>query len=469
MARAAVYTRISEDREGSAAGVQRQEGDCRELAERKGWTVAEVYVDNDVSAYSGKPRPAYNRLLADLEAGVVDAVVVWHLDRLHRSPAELEHFFEVVDRAGVKKLATVTGDVDLGTNDGRFHARILGAVARKESDDKSRRLRRKHLELAQAGKVSGGGRAFGWEADWVTLNLDEAELIREAARRVLAGETVRGVCADWNAREIKTVSGAAWSSTVLRRVLTAWRTAGVRAVGKDTGTTRSEPVATAVWPAILDRTTVERLRALLLDPQRRLNRSARRYLLTGMIRCRLCGAKLVARPRADKRRCYVCSTGPGFSGCGKIRTLAEPVEDLVIEAVMQRLDSPALASALADLASGTGETDLGTDMADDERRLVELAEEWANGTITRAEWLVARNALESRLEASRRTLARTTRTTALDGFLGAQGALRAAWPTLGLDRQRAVLAAVIDRVVIAPAVKGRNVFDPERVDMVWKV
>lgn len=467
MGRAAVYTRISSD-DGTAAGVARQEADCRELAGQKGWTLGEVYVDNDVSAYSGKARPAYRRLLADLEAGVVDAVVVWHLDRLHRSPAELERFFEVVDRAGVSKLATVTGDVDLGTNDGRFHARILGAVARKESDDKSRRLRRKHLELAQAGKVSGGGRAFGWEPDRVTLKLEEAELIREAASRVLAGESLRGVCVDWNARGVKTVTGTAWSMTVLRRVLTAWRTCGVRAVGKDTATTSSEPVADAVWPPILDRATVERLRGLLLDPGRQLNRSPRRYLLTGMIRCAECGAKLVARPRSDKRRCYVCATGPGFNGCGKIRVLAEPVEDLVAEAVIQRLDSPHLAAALAELAVDNNGDDLASGISDNERRLTELAEDWAHGKISRAEWLAARNVIERRLDTARKALARSTRTTALDGFFGAQGALRTAWPAMGIDRRRAVLTAVLDRVAIRPAVRGRNRFDPARVDVTWR-
>lgn len=58
---AAVYCRISDDRTGQRAGVQRQEEDCRALAESRGWPVADVYVDNDLSAYSGKPRPADSR------------------------------------------------------------------------------------------------------------------------------------------------------------------------------------------------------------------------------------------------------------------------------------------------------------------------------------------------------------------------------------------------------------------------
>src|SRR5688572_22951930 len=65
---AAVYTRISDDSLGTGLGVARQEADCRALAERLGWQVAEVYSDNDQSAFNGTSRPQYLRMLADLEA-----------------------------------------------------------------------------------------------------------------------------------------------------------------------------------------------------------------------------------------------------------------------------------------------------------------------------------------------------------------------------------------------------------------
>src|SRR5437773_12009904 len=124
---AAIYARISSDPTGEQLGVIRQIDDCRADAERRGWPIRDVYVDADRSAYSGKPRPEYLRLLDDIASGAVDAVVVWHLDRLHRQPRELEDFFSICDSAGVKDLASVWGDVDLATDDGRFMARILGA------------------------------------------------------------------------------------------------------------------------------------------------------------------------------------------------------------------------------------------------------------------------------------------------------------------------------------------------------
>ena len=92
----------------------------------------------------------------EIEAGAVEAVVVYHADRLHRHPRELEDFIDLCQRTKTQ-LATVSGDVDLSTHEGQLIARIQGEVARKESDDKSRRIRRKHEELANAGKVSGGG------------------------------------------------------------------------------------------------------------------------------------------------------------------------------------------------------------------------------------------------------------------------------------------------------------------------
>ncbi|MEJ7717159.1 MAG: recombinase family protein [Thermoleophilaceae bacterium] len=194
MSRTAVYARISSDRTGEGLGVQRQVADCEQLAERKGWEVVERYIDDDLSAYSGRERPAYRQLLADLRAGVIDSVVVWHLDRLHRRPKELEEFFELCAETGVTSLASVTGDVDLGTYDGQFMARILGAVSRK-SDDKSRRAKRKALELAQAGRRSGGGtRGYGYEADGCTVRPTEAAVIRDCATRFLAGESIGSLC-----------------------------------------------------------------------------------------------------------------------------------------------------------------------------------------------------------------------------------------------------------------------------------
>ena len=127
-----IYARISQDRDGMTLGVQRQEDDCRAVLERKGWPFGGLYVDNDISAYSGKPRPDYKRMLEDVRLGVIDGVVAYDLDRLHRQPIELEEFFKVMDGAGVTHLATASGDVDLANEDDRFKARARTASAEEK-------------------------------------------------------------------------------------------------------------------------------------------------------------------------------------------------------------------------------------------------------------------------------------------------------------------------------------------------
>ena len=125
--RALIYTRISQDRNGIGLGVQRQLQDCTALADRLDWRIVAHHLDNDVSAYSGKARPGYRALLEDLEAQVASAVVVWHTDRLHRSPTELEEFVALCERLDVAVQTVQAGVLDLATPAGRLVARMLGA------------------------------------------------------------------------------------------------------------------------------------------------------------------------------------------------------------------------------------------------------------------------------------------------------------------------------------------------------
>src|SRR6266516_2422287 len=284
--RAAIYTRISAD-DGTALGVARQEEDCRAVATQRGWNVVGVYTDNDISASSGKPRPAYQRLVADIRAGLVNAVIVWDLDRLHRRPIELEQFLDISDRHHIA-LASVGGDVDLATPQGRMVARIKGAVARQEADQISRRVRRKFDQLAYTGQVSNGGkRPYGYTLDRMHIIESEAAIIREIAARLLAGESLHEIARDLNARSISASQGGRWGRNSIRTLLCAPRIAGLRQH-------RGTVIGDAAWPAILDRATWEGVRAVLLDPNRRApgHANARHHRLSGIARCAVCQAPL---------------------------------------------------------------------------------------------------------------------------------------------------------------------------------
>lgn len=185
--RIGLYVRISDDVEGLGQGVARQEQDGRALARGRGWTVARVYSDNDISDYKANViRPEFEALMSDLANDIVDGVVAYDLDRFARKPVDLERAIEIYDRRDGLVFATVQGDIDLSTPDGRTMARVMVAFANKSSMDTSRRVKRKHLELAQKGVPVGGNRPFGYTADKVTMEPQEARLIREAARDILA-------------------------------------------------------------------------------------------------------------------------------------------------------------------------------------------------------------------------------------------------------------------------------------------
>jgi site-specific DNA recombinase len=460
---AAIYARISSDPEGDRLGVTRQVEDCRAMAERRGWPVADTYIDDDTSAYSGRVRPEYRRMLADMRSGSVDAVVVWHMDRLHRQPKELEEFFETCDASGVHAMASVTGDTDLATHDGRFLARILGAVARKESDDKSRRITRKREEMARSGRlVRNSTRPFGYRDDFRTTDPAEAAAIRDAVARVLAGDSIRGIAIDWNERGIPTVRGGPWKQQVLRRMLLSARISGQSEY-------RGEIVATGDWQAIITPAEHARVQATLHATTRATSRTVRRYLLSGgLLRCGVCDSILVARPRDDGVRRYVCAKGPGLPGCGRTAIVAEPVEAFIVEAVLYRLDTPELAAALE---GATPPDDAGerANLAADRAQLEELATAYGDRQITFAEYLAARKPIEARIEAGKRALARLTRTEAITPYVGNAAALRETFANLPLTRQRAIVASILDRIIVRAAVPGRNRFDPGRLEPVWRV
>src|SRR5215207_10237687 len=215
--RAGLYARISLDWEGKGLGVERQLQDCRAIAKRLGWTIIDEYVDNSIGAskYSktGKARAEYNRLLSDIEAGRLDAVVIWMEDRLQRQVLELAEFLKVCDGAGVTRIASIGGEFDLSDSEQRTMLYIKAAMAEAEVEKLRRRVLRQRLQAAQNGEPHGGGRrGFGFPGagkNGITAEQveQERELIRDAAARVLSGQSLNGVATEWRQRGIRTPSG----------------------------------------------------------------------------------------------------------------------------------------------------------------------------------------------------------------------------------------------------------------------
>jgi hypothetical protein len=178
---------------------------------------------------------------------------------------------------------------------------------------------------------------------------------------------------------------------------------------------------------------------------------------------------MVSRPRGDGERRYVCNRGPGLPGCGRIAILADHLEPFIVEAVRHRLDSPGLAAALSVAhAPASASAEARRELDDAAAHLEELARAYGAKKITLREYLAARPVIEKRMESARVALNIDSRAAALSAYLADPGALRREWDDLALPRQHSIIAALLDHVTIAPAVRGRNRFDPSRVTPAWR-
>lgn len=426
--RATIYARISSDREGAGLGVQSQEHDCRELAASLGWIVVSVHKDNDVSAYSGKPRPGYRAMLGQISAGQVDAVLAWHTDRLHRSITELEEYATLCDQYGTATHTVKAGHIDLSTPSGRLVARQLGSVARYEVEHMVERQRRAKLRSASAGKWKGGRRPFGFAANGVDVIAIEAAAVRSAVAAVLAGQSLRGIAKEWNSRGLVTSTGAPWSGSSVRRVLLRPRNAGLMEH-------QGEIVGAAEWPAVVPEEEWRAVVAVIKQPSRTTTTGpGRKWMGSGLYRCGVCDATLIGT-RVNKRQSYRCRAGH------VTRTLADldGYVDAVIAARLRRADA-------ADLLASAARADVDVDALEAQAlalraRLDQLADVFAQGGIDAQQLTRGTTELRRQLEAVRARIADAFHGTAMAGIADAPDP-GAAWLDAPLDRKRAVLDAL---------------------------
>lgn len=457
VSRAAVYCRISSDPRDTGLGVERQRDDCQDLAASRGWEVVRVHQDNDISAYSGKRRPGYSALLDDVSAGLVDVVVAWHPDRLHRSPLELEGFIALVERTGTEVHTVTAGNWDLATATGRFFARQLGGVARYESEHRGERLRAKLEQNAVRG-VTHGRAGYGWTALYAADKtrrdvVDEpaADVVRRIARLVLAGESIRSITATLNAEEVPSPRGGPWQKGMVRHLVLRPRNAGRRVH-------RGQVVGDGTWPPILDPGTFDQVVAVLADPSRKTSTgTAAAHLLSGLALCGVCGATMrVAMNRNIPS--YRCSA----KSCVSRRK--EDLDDLVNRLVVGRLSMP---DALDLLTPGQSaeRAEASQEAATIRARMDTAADEYADGKIDARQLERITSRLRPVLKSAEDRARTVDDQPLLDGLAGNARASEV-WASRSLSQRRAVVALLMT-VTVLPTQQGQREFDPSRIAITW--
>jgi DNA invertase Pin-like site-specific DNA recombinase len=480
--RCAIYARISMDKTGDELGVQRQVAACRDLARQRGWTVAREYIDNDRSAYSRKPRPEFEALMADVQLGTLDRIIVWRTDRFYRRVADLERIVPMVERAGVSVEAVMSGQVNLATADGRMMARIMGSVAEHESDVKGERVRaRVQQRLHQEGRQPAARRPFGWA--WIDPDPKdpnrpvpgsraglkphpvEAALVAEMYARFIAGENLSQI-ARWLTESGATgSSGGRITQSRVSFILRNPRHAGLLAdIDPDTRRVRGVLGEASDGQRIVAPDVWRSANAVLTDPGRRRKpgRPAVALLSGGLAVCPVCGGKVVAGSNAGRNG----ERFPSYD-CQSTRHVSRKrdiIDALVIAEVGSYLqDNRAqLVAAAERLQSSAGHSDAGTTAEAEalRARQQELADLVTSGDLAPTDYAQAVSGITARLQALPVAAPRPPR--ALLELLR-HGDIAAAWQRVAADdipQARIILGALIDRVEVLPRRAG--------VRIVWK-
>jgi len=481
--RAVIYCRISQDRTGGGLGVDRQREDCEALAERNGWEVVEVYVDNDVSAFSGKLRKDYRRMLADLELGTATIVIAWHTDRLHRSPTELEEYIDLSERRGVSTHTCQAGSIDLSSPSGRMTARILGAVARQESEHKGHRVAAARRQKAKAGEWSGGLRPFGWgvptgetrkkvdkatgeEVDVPVLDMnklvpEEAAALEAGTDQILSGGSLKGWVRWLASKGLLSTQGKPIGHVAARDMLMRPRNAGIAVY-------RGEEIGKGAWEPAIDEPRFRAVVAVLTNPSRVTTPgSVPKWFGSLIYECGYAGCTMTVvctRTGGSKQPSYRCPNQHG--GGRKAEILDRYVEDLLIE----RLSRDDAAELLQPAADGVDVAALQLESEQIRRRLTDLAAMFGAGTVDMAQFTEGTDVARAQLDGITVQLARAAVKDPLVGLVGVPD-VRKAWEGLDLDRRRAVLRTLL-RVTLRKPRPGRmpdgGYFDYDAVETEWK-
>jgi site-specific DNA recombinase len=476
----AIYCRISKDKRGRLEGVEAQERWGRDYA-ASAWPglPVEVFADNDLSAADDTHRPHFERFREWVAAGKIAHVWAVEQSRLERREVEWFRLAAELDAAGIAELHT--------NRDGLVRVRdeiagIKAVLNAGEVRKLKKRVNDRLAENAANGRPAGSlpfGYSHGVNADGdktYVMVPAQAEAIRWAADKVLAGWSLSNVAAELRARGLRGAHGGEIQAAAVRSMISNPTIAGHRVH-------QGRTVGRGNWEAILDEDTWQAVRAKL-DADRVVRRkdgrdypvtvahngnpAGRRYLLTGGLAvCGVCTKPLYGSLKQLRNKSRgVFSTPyllchPKLGGRGCVGIMLDRTEQHVVDYMFAELDKPEFLEAVAADSQAERRNAILAALQAVEGQRDELAEMWATpGELTAAEWRTARRALAEHEQGLRAELAAVPPTLAGVDIAAA----RAEWPGMTLDEQREFLRIFVEKVTIKRARPGTKGFDAGRVE-----
>lgn len=379
--RAAIYLRISQDRENSRLGVDRHREDAEALIAARRWTLLNVYEDNDISGKGHRKRPAFEKLLSDIEGGQIDVVVAQEWPRLERNRTDGVRIIEAAQRHHVLLTFAKGSDIDCTTAAGRLSADMFSAIARNEIEVKAERQSRAQRQRAEQGRPPKGVRPLGYATNGDVID-HESEAVRKIYAAFSSGASLRAIAAalsggeredlpdipprprhnrtlvlERNARRVEegldprpVPDNGPWVPSTVLGILRNPRYAGystytpkeVLANGDRRRSWRAQilrdehgnPIL-GKWDRIVNVDLWEAVQDRLDDPARITNRvgTDRKHLGSGLYLCGVCD-----KPVKGHGQRYRCA--------GHVMRSREQIDDFVVEVVRRRLALPDLKDLL---------------------------------------------------------------------------------------------------------------------------
>ncbi|MHA6757850.1 recombinase family protein [Streptacidiphilus sp. PAMC 29251] len=491
--RPAAYLRISSDRFGLEAGVDRQQVDADDTRKRLRWPeFTKVYKENDTSAFKKKKmvkddgtidwvvvRPQFRQLLADLAAGIIDGVIFYDLDRLVRG--------------------ATGGHMNLINDSDRHMARIMCVMALKSSEGTSRRAARMHLASAQDGKIQGRI-AYGW----VRKGLDkgkriasEAELVTRIYLDCLSGKTSYAIATDLNRKGVQAPAAKLWSSTMVNKMLRNPRYAGMvsyagqhrvdaatdwdgwsKVLFDDAGRPLlgcwEQIIAPKDWSQVQFELQLRRQKRGL-GPEQSRPAVALKYLMSGIFECGRCGRGLVGgwpgRKADPNRREYYCPPS-ARGGCNGTSIAAETAEGAVDEAIVAYLSKLFEQPTFDDYRDPARIQALNITLEEESTRKHELIRRWTEGALADV-GLAEDDYFQMLGGVNRKISALRVEIAGAEGEGPSQASLEEilhGWHNGTLQQRRAILKRYLHGIVIvAPAPTGdRSAGIKDRLKPRWK-
>ncbi len=349
---AALYARVSSERQDVDLSVAAQLRALRDYAQRNGYLVAREYVDE---AESGRiaDRPQFSRMLdeASKPEAPFKEILVWKFSRFTRKREHAVAFKSMLRRRGVR-VVSITEQAD-DTPTGKLLEAIIESVDEFYSENLAQEVLRGMREAATRGFWMTTYAPYGYRRVYVQdgpkkrpkleLNPPADAVVRRIFDMVLQGRSILDVTKTLNAEGIPTTNGKKWLKTTIHTMLDNEAYTGTLVWGAKAKDGAPPVRVENAHPAIVSKRDFQKARKLLASrAPKKMNprRASSPYLLSGLVKCETCGkAMTAAEAKSGRYTYYICHSllKRGKGTCETPRLNAKSFEKLIVSEIRENV------------------------------------------------------------------------------------------------------------------------------------